>query len=189
MEEFLKVFGGYKISTIITFILACVFLSKMIVTMRNYIVEEYEEKKKKDEMLQQTFDIVNKYQELRKQDREQSLQIQKQLKESIDEIKRIQEENNNKLQEMDKENKKREVNRLRNSLLYAYQEYADEDRNPMMAWTEMERQTFWDLFSDYENLGGDGHMHTEVQPVMNRLEIIPMTEKEKIIKLMQSRKG
>lgn len=35
----------------------------------------------------------------------------------------------------------------------------------------MEAEAFWELFRDYEDLGGDGYMHTEVQPAMERLVV------------------
>ena len=44
----------------------------------------------------------------------------------------------------------------------------------------MESDAFWKTFGDYEDAGGDGHMHSEVQPAMRRLEIIPMHEIEAV---------
>lgn len=46
---------------------------------------------------------------------------------------------------------------------------------------------FWELFKDYEDMKGDGYMHTEVQPAMNLLEIIELADAEKIAELMKSR--
>jgi hypothetical protein len=57
-----------------------------------------------------------------------------------------------------------------------------------MAWSEIEKDSFYKLFRDYENLGGDGFMHTVVQPAMDALHVIPMHEIEELDKLMQSRK-
>ena len=36
----------------------------------------------------------------------------------------------------------------------------------------MEAEAFWELFREYEEAGGDGYMHTEVQPAMERLLIV-----------------
>ena len=52
----------------------------------------------------------------------------------------------------------------------------------------MEAQAFWDMFGDYEKNGGDGHMHTVVQPAMRALEVIPMHEADRVVELMQSRR-
>ena len=35
----------------------------------------------------------------------------------------------------------------------------------------MEAEAFRELFGDYERAGGDGYMHSVVQPAMNRLRI------------------
>ena len=58
----------------------------------------------------------------------------------------------------------------------------------MKAWSEMEADAFWKIFKDYEDLEGDGYVHSEVQPTMNDLEKIPMHETEKITELMKSRR-
>ena len=52
----------------------------------------------------------------------------------------------------------------------------------------MEAEAFWKIFKDYEELDGDGYVHSDVQPTMNSLEVIPMHEAEKISELMHSRK-
>ena len=36
----------------------------------------------------------------------------------------------------------------------------------------MESEAFWELFREYENAGGNGYMHTEVQPAMELLTIV-----------------
>ena len=50
------------------------------------------------------------------------------------------------------------------------------------------REAFWKIFKDYEELDGNGHVHSEVQPAMRNLEVIPMHEVEKISELMHSRR-
>ena len=52
----------------------------------------------------------------------------------------------------------------------------------------MESDAFWKMFGDYEEAGGDGDMHTTVQPAMRLLDKIPMHEEERLSELMQSRK-
>lgn len=42
----------------------------------------------------------------------------------------------------------------------------------------MEAEAFWELFSDYEEAGGNGYMHTVVQPAMNRLTVIDLPRRE-----------
>ena len=67
---------------------------------------------------------------------------------------------------------KRDRNNLRDRLLQMYRYYTNEKTNSSHSWTRMESEVFWELFNDYEEAGGDGFMHTIVQPAMNSLEII-----------------
>ena len=75
-----------------------------------------------------------------------------------------------------------------NRLLTCFQYYTSKEKNPKQEWTEMEASSFWSMFEDYEELGGNGYMHTEVKPKMDMLITIPMHETEKVAELMQSRK-
>ena len=34
------------------------------------------------------------------------------------------------------------------------------------------KEVFWDLFDDYEARGGDGFIHSKVEPVMRELKVI-----------------
>ena len=68
------------------------------------------------------------------------------------------------------------MHKLRDLLIKAYNYYADTEKNPSGAWTRMEAESFWDLFYDYEAKGGDGYIHSTVQPAMERLRIIEMDD-------------
>jgi hypothetical protein len=56
-----------------------------------------------------------------------------------------------------------------------------------IAWSEMERDAFNDLISDYEELNGNGHVHTVVIPDMNMLRVIRMNDLESLAELFHSR--
>lgn len=68
------------------------------------------------------------------------------------------------------------VNELRDRLLQMYRYYTSKVTNPSGTWNEMEADAFWNLFGDYEAKGGNGHMHTVVQPAMNKLTVIKLDE-------------
>ena len=68
---------------------------------------------------------------------------------------------------MEEENRRRERNKLRDRILQSYRYYTSPEKNPMRAWSEMEADAFWKIFKDYEDLDGDGYVHSEVQPAMN----------------------
>ena len=76
------------------------------------------------------------------------------------------------LKDMQEKNERRERNKLRDKLLQNYRYYTDKDKNSSQTWTRMESEAFWELFRDYEDMNGDGYMHTVVQPAMNLLKII-----------------
>lgn len=63
-------------------------------------------------------------------------------------------------------------NELREKLLQMYRTYTSLDFNPEQEWSEMEAEVFWDLFKDYEKLGGNGFMHNTVKPAMQALKVV-----------------
>lgn len=83
----------------------------------------------------------------------------------------------------------RERNALRAKILDMHRLFTSKQKNPMLAWTEMERDAFFDLISDYESLDGNGHVHSVVIPDMNRLDVISMTNKKAVEELFHSRQA
>lgn len=63
-------------------------------------------------------------------------------------------------------------NELREKLLNMYRYHTSIENNPKQEWTEMEAEVFWDLFEDYETLGGNGFMHETVKPAMKALKVV-----------------
>ena len=94
------------------------------------------------------------------------------LQEEIQEIKNDVQKLMKRFEEIEEENKKRERSKLRDMLLQNYRHYTNINQNPSQSWTKMESEAFWELFREYEDAGGDGYMHTVVQPEMERLTII-----------------
>lgn len=100
-----------------------------------------------------------------------NIRVQKELEDKIGELTKSQDANTKKLHEMEETQKRESRNRLRDILLERYRYYTDPLRNPGQSWTTLEAEAFWELFGDYERAGGDGYMHSVVQPAMNRLRI------------------
>ena len=73
-------------------------------------------------------------------------------------------------------------------LLQSYRYYTDKERNPLGAWTSMEAEAFWVLFKEYEDAGGNGYIHTVVQPAMNLLKVIDIEDAASVLRLTDSRK-
>ena len=127
--------------------------------------------------------------------RAQSLSIQEQLKESDKEIlaactaiKQGVADNQHVLNDRLDRLEKREKNAIRAKLLDEYRLFTDESKNPMLAWSEMEHHAFFELLKDYEDLNGNDYVHSTVVPAMNELSVIPMSDKQALVQLMNSRK-
>lgn len=192
MEAFLELFGEYRVTgvtvaTLALIISAIVFLYKLYVKIKEYLIASYEAKKAKDKIITDTYDEVKKYQEYRQRDREQSLRIQKELNDLIEKLESRQQEMSQQIADLSERSKNYELSNIRDRLLQNYRYYTSESKNPLKAWTELEKDAFFELFGEYESRGGNGYMHSSVKPEMNRLTVIPMSQSIDIAKLMQSR--
>lgn len=182
LEQFLALFGNVTVTKIISFGLAIFFCWKMYQQVKKFfdnkkkvLIEQHEAKKEQDEKVNILLEEVNKY----PQYREQSRKIQQEFRDEIDGLKESQKVLANTqqciqitLKDMQEKNERRERNKLRDKLLQSYRYYTDKTRNPTQSWTRMESEAFWELFGDYEDMGGNGYIHTVVQSAMNALKII-----------------
>lgn len=66
------------------------------------------------------------------------------------------------MQAKENETKRKEI---KSSLIRYYNKYKD-----LGEWSKLEKDAFWDLFDDYEKRGGDGYIHTIVEPFMRELK-------------------
>ena len=135
-------------------------------------------------------EAVNKYPSYR----EQSLQIQQQLKQSdiniLEVCNAIKEDvvvNRQMLDSRLKSLEKREKNTLREKILDLYRKFTDDVLNPMLAWTDMEHHAFFELVKDYEELGGNDYVHKVILPAMNDLNIVYMDDLDAVKELYDSR--
>ena len=154
-------------------------------------IENIEETvEKMEERLAKVEEAVGHYPEYRAQ----SLQIQTQLKQTdnhilevCDSIKSAVIANGERLDKRLGDLERREKNALRAKILDEYRFYTDERKNPLKAWSEMEHHSFFKLVEDYESLGGNDYVHGTIVPAMNELDVISMSDLEKLKELYQSR--
>lgn len=175
LDEFLQVFGDVTVADIVKWIFIFIFLFKICKELKRNVdnkIEEHNQKEKQEKedrrKLEVSYNATQKYPEYRKQ----SIEMQKKLEAEIQVLKDGQAMLMKRFEEIAEQNKKRDCNKLRDMLLQSYRYYTNKTQNPSQSWTRMEAEAFWDLFRDYEDLGGDGYMHTEVQPAMERLLVI-----------------
>lgn len=202
LEQFISLFGEITLSNVVYFCLALGFLYSCYKKVKKYFddkelkdnekekenlrkeLEKEEKEKEMDANIKKALDEVAKY----PQYRQQSINIQQKLETQINELKEIQVKQGERLDEIQISIQKREKNKLQDRILQNYKYYISTEKNPMQAWTEMEATAFWGLFEEYEDAGGNGFLHSTVQPAMKMLTVIKMDDIESITQLMQSRK-
>lgn len=184
MESFLQAFGDVTIEWVALTVAAIVFLVKVYKKIETYFSEKAITEKEKDTQIQEVIDQAKQYPNWH----QQSVEIQKKFTDAIDGLRESQKETIDRIRSLEEEMQRREMNKLRDRILQSHRYYTSVEKNPLKAWSEMEQEAFWKIFKDYEELGGNGYVHSEVQPAMNALEMIPMHEADRISELMHSRK-
>lgn len=192
LSEIKDVFGTMTVTLLIEIIVAVVGIYIAYKKLKDKIIGSYKERKEQQDQIDEALTGVRAMPEYRKQ----SLEIQKQLKASDDKIietcNKIQagvNENQRILNERLDKLEDRERNALRAKILEMHRLFTSKKKNPMQAWTEMERDAFNDLITDYESLNGNGHVHTVVIPEMHMLKVILMTDVEGLTELFHSREA
>ena len=180
LEEFLELCGGITVLQIVETVMAIVFCVFIYRKVRDYLINKHEVDKERNAQLKEALDATRQYPKYR----EQSIKIQQLLEDEIQELRVMQKNTNQRLEDMHKDivemkqqNNKRDQNKLRDMLLQSWRYHTNIKNNPSQSWTEMEAEAFWALFRDYEEAGGDGFMHTDVEPDMKRLTVITMGTK------------
>lgn len=159
VEEFKLIFGGVTLWQVVELGLAIGFTLTIYRKVKNFIIERHDAEQERDEKLATALDSISKYPEYRAQ----SLKIQDELRGEIAELRSSQQQTAQRLQKMDEEQRTLKRNELRDRLLEAYRYYTSKG-----AWNIMEADVFWELFRDYEKLGGDGFVHGTIEPAMRR---------------------
>ena len=175
VDAFLAAFGNTTLADVVVWGLALAFVYTVFKSVRDKLIDMYEEKRRKDERMEQPWEAVSKYPEYRKQ----SVQIQEVLEGEIQEIREMQRQNTESLKKLqvrmdqnEEQSNRRNRNKLRDLLLQNFRYYTNPKTNPNQTWTHMEAETFWELFRDYEDMGGNGYVHSEVLPKMEQLLVV-----------------
>ena len=165
LEEFLELFGDVTMSEFVKFLFALVFLYaiyKEIKKINDAKIKEVEEEKIHKKKVDEAWEITQKYPIYH----QESIDIRNGLEKEIQEIRACFGAVIKRLDEIERQNKKRECSKLRDMLVQNFRYYTNEQQNPSKSWTRMESEAFWELFREYENAGGNGYMHTDVKPAM-----------------------
>lgn len=191
MDEFIQLFGEIPLSTAIVFIVAVSFLITAGLKIYRFIVKTHDSLQEKNRILDSLKKDVKELKD-HTASREEWKELKKKqdnLEEILNQILETQKVLVEKQQTFEEENHSHNVNRLRDRLLQSYRYYTSEVKNPLRAWSEMEKEAFDSLLNDYYAQGGNSFVHTKVDPEMASLEVINLSDSERMAELSKSRKG
>ena len=121
-------------------------------------------KREERELLKQTSANLTALQKQQIEDRQVSNQHDKIIKQDLSKLSDTVNGIVITLEKMQHKNNESELRRLKDSLVRYYNKYKEIGK-----WSKLEKDAFWDLFDDYEQRGGDGFIHSIVEPVMREL--------------------
>lgn len=194
LEQISNVFGTLTVAFVIEIIIAIVGIIIAYKKLKDKIIGSYKEREQQKEDIQTALNGVKNLpcenyknknikaqDELKNADKE-ILETCKKIQDGIDRNLLVLNERLDKLED-------RERNALREKILHMHRMFTSVKRNPMLAWSEMERDSFNELIKDYESLNGNGHVHTVVIPDMAKLRVILMTDTKALAELFHSREA
>ena len=177
MQYLLDTIKDISLASVIVFIAAMCFLGNLVIKAYKGIINFHDSLQQRDQLIKETSDEVK---EIKKS--------YSSLSNQISEVLERQGKLETKQNEIEEKNKKYNLNKTREQLLQSYRYYTSTS-NPTGSWSEMEKDAFYSSFKDYEELGGNGYVHTTIEPAMAALTVVKMSDKEGLSKLMESRKG
>lgn len=172
LEQINNTFGTLTVAFVIELIVAIVGIWIAYKKLKDKIIGSYKEREKQKDDIQEALNGVKSVDTL--------IETCNEIKQGVAENQRILNERLDRLED-------RERNDLREKILNMHRLFTSKKRNPMQAWSEMERDSFNELIKDYESLNGNGHIHTVVIPEMNLLRVILMTNIDELEELFHSR--
>ena len=182
-EEMKNVFGTLTVGFILELAVAIIGILMAYKKVKTKIIGSYEERKNQKDDIKKALDGAGEVPTLKqelKSSEDRIIDLCQSIQDGVNENQRILTERLDRLE-------KRERNDLRAKILDMHRIFTSKKKNPLQAWSEMERDAFNELITDYEELNGNGHVHTVVIPDMNMLRVIRMTDLESLAELFHSR--
>ena len=96
----------------------------------------------------------------------QSILHDKAIKDDLAKVSETVQHISEQLDDMKSRNDASEMAKLKDTIISYYKRYKE-----LGEWTDLEADVFWDLFHSYEDHGGNGYIHSVVEPVMRELRI------------------
>ena len=174
LNEAKELFGAMTVGFLIEAVMAIIFIWIAYKKLKDKIIGSYEERKQQKEKIDEAVKSKESIDKL--------VETCNNIKDKMDENQSIITERLDRLED-------RERNDLRAKILEMHRLFTSKKKNPLQAWSEMEKDAFFDLISDYESLNGNGHVHTVVIPQMNLLTVISMNDLDSLKELFHSRES
>ena len=149
-----------------SFKMICNFCS-WVISYSGLETKKMRQKREEHELLITTVKNLELLQNKQNEDVRQSIVHDRRIKDDLKNVTDKVNEIADTLSNMQKADNVTEMKKLKEKLVAYYNKYKNSD-----GWTSMDKEVFWDLFEDYENRGGDGFVHSKVEPVMRELKVI-----------------
>lgn len=163
--DFLNVF--WSVFVILIGTQAVVSVLEWIIGKLGLETKGMRKRRKEHDLLMQTSQDLSKLQEKHDESVKQSIRHDEMIKEDISSLTNTVNGIVDTLNIMQQKENKTKIKELRGSLIRYYNKYKN-----IGEWSKLEAEAFWDLFNDYEERGGDGYIHTIVEPTMRELREI-----------------
>lgn len=150
--------GAFKVS--------CEFFT-WFVSYLGLETKKIRQSREKYELLINTAQGLQSLQKKQEEDVKQSIRHDENIKDDLKIVSEKVDAIAKTLDDMQQANNVTEMKKLKEKLVAYYNKYKNSD-----GWTLMDKEVFWDLFEDYEARGGDGFIHSIVEPVMRELKVI-----------------
>jgi len=119
------------------------------------------------ELLLKTVQDLSELHNKHKEDTRQSIRHDEIIRQDLQKLTVAVDAISTKLDDMQKKNDETKMKELKDSLINYYNKY-----RLIGEWTKLEKDAFWDLFEEYEKRGGNGYVHSTIEPVMRELREI-----------------
>lgn len=152
---------------ILTFIVSAV---QLIGKFSKIVGKPFKWVKKKDEdheLLVNTINKVNDLETKQKNDTKESIRHDEMIRYDLNKVSVTVDEIAATLSDMKKKDNVTEIKKLKDKIVGYYNKF-----KYVGEWTKVDKDVFWDLFDDYDARGGDGFVHSIIEPVMRQLKEI-----------------
>lgn len=206
MEQFLKLFGNITILDVVEFIIAISFLIAALVKFIKFVNNRHDANQQQAADIQEALTGARALPEIQEKNKKahedlkteittvhdnletKILNLEQKVDTKIDGLQDTLDSIITHLKEIDDDRKKRERNKAREELLQGHRMFCDVDKNPMKAWSSLERDSWMARYDDYIHDGGNGDMQKRIYPDMCDLKVVHMDDEQKLYELMRSRK-